>query len=90
MTTGALELQTDDFMELEGLLYQKGGNRDNMLKISEAAKSLQITSRTVLNWIKSGKLPAANFGYAGKAVWRIKESDFDRFLAESEATPSDQ
>jgi excisionase family DNA binding protein len=37
-----------------------------------------VSDQTVWRWIKSGKLPALSLG--GKAGYRIRPDDLDRFL----------
>lgn len=51
---------------------------DKLLNIEEVAAVLRVSTRTVVRYIDSGKLRASKIG-----VWRIKESDVNRFLEES-------
>jgi excisionase family DNA binding protein len=48
---------------------------DKLLTIDELAEILRVSTRTVIRYIDSGKLKASKIG-----VWRIKQSDVDRFL----------
>lgn len=48
---------------------------DKLLTISEVAKILRVSGRTVTRYIESGKLKASKIG-----VWRIKESGLYNFL----------
>jgi|TARA_Y100000034_G_scaffold128172_1_gene182334 excisionase family DNA binding protein len=45
------------------------------LKPSKVAEKLDVSTYTVMRWIKEGKLPAVKI--AGS--WRVKESDADVF-----------
>ena len=51
---------------------------DKLLTIEEVAKILRVSSRSVNRYIESGRLKASKLG-----VWRIKQSDLDRFLEET-------
>lgn len=46
--------------------------------IEELTELLQVTQRTIYNWIKSGKLKAFKIGRG----WRVKREDLDAFLNE--------
>jgi excisionase family DNA binding protein len=48
------------------------------LTVQQVCDQLQISDQTVRRWIKSGVLPATNLG--GKAGYRIREVDLERFL----------
>lgn len=49
-----------------------------LLTISEVAKILRVSGRSVNRYIESGKLTASKIG-----VWRIKQSDLDAFLVKT-------
>ena len=51
---------------------------DKLLTIEEVAEILRVSSRSVNRYIESGRLKASKLG-----VWRIKQSDLDRFLEET-------
>ena len=51
---------------------------ETMLTVRQVCERLQVSDQTVWRWIKSGKLPALNLG--GKAGYRIRPDDLDRFL----------
>lgn len=53
-------------------------SEDKLLNIEEVAAVLRVSTRTVVRYIDSGRLRASKIG-----VWRIKESDVNRFLEES-------
>ena len=46
--------------------------------VAEVAEAVDVSTRTVRRWIKSGELAAHHFG----AVVRIAESDLKAFLAQ--------
>jgi len=56
---------------------------DKLLTLKETAKLLRVSERTIMRYLKSGKLKASKVGQ-----WRIKESDLDRFLKENENNKS--
>ena len=53
-------------------------NMDKLLTLKETAKILRVSERTVMRYLKAGKLKASKIG-----KWRIKESDLERFLKET-------
>lgn len=48
---------------------------DKLLTLKETAKILRVSERTVMRYLKAGKLKASKVGR-----WRIKESDLEKFL----------
>ncbi len=52
----------------------------------EIAKMFRVSLRTVYNWIKSGKLPAAKIG----RDYRITDDDIKQFEANSRKKESEQ
>lgn len=53
---------------------------EDLLTISEVAELLKVSDRTVRNWIEKGTIKAYRFGL----VYRIKKSDFDNFVNQSQ------
>ncbi|MFC1647796.1 helix-turn-helix domain-containing protein [Patescibacteria group bacterium] len=51
---------------------------DKLLTTEQVAELLQVHPFTVLKYIKTGKLKAIKLG----RVWRIRESNVERFLEE--------
>jgi len=51
---------------------------DKLLTTEQVAELLQVHPFTVLKYIKSGKIKAIKLG----RVWRMRESDVERFLEE--------
>lgn len=51
------------------------GNMDKLLTLKETAKILRVSERTIMRYLKSGKLKASKVGQ-----WRIKESQLNEFL----------
>lgn len=50
---------------------------DQYVRIGEAAKYLGVSTKTVRNWISSGRVP----GYrVGGRIIRIKKSELDRLI----------
>lgn len=52
--------------------------KDKLLTAEEAAKILRVSYRSIVRYIEQGKLKASKIG-----MWRIKQSDLDRFLEET-------
>ena len=50
-----------------------------LLTIAQVATTVGVTTRTVWNWIKKGRLPVVRLG----RTVRIKEEDFRRFIDEA-------
>jgi len=48
---------------------------EKLFTLKETAKILRVSERTIMRYLKSGKLKASKLGQ-----WRIKESDLERFL----------
>ena len=48
---------------------------EKLLILKETAKILRVSERTIMRYLKSGKLKASNLGQ-----WRIKESNLNKFL----------
>jgi len=49
---------------------------ERLLTPQEAAKIMAISSRTVKEWLRRGELT----GVKVKNLWRIKESDLEKFI----------
>ncbi len=50
-------------------------NVKNYMTVGEVAKTLRVSQRSVMRYIKAKKLVASKMGQ-----WRIKEGDLDRFF----------
>jgi len=48
---------------------------EKLFTLKETAKILRVSERTIMRYLKSGKLKASKLGQ-----WRIKESDLNKFL----------
>ena len=48
---------------------------EKLLTLKETAQMLRVSERTIMRYLKSGKLKASNLGQ-----WRIKESELEGFL----------
>ena len=51
---------------------------EKLLTLKETAKILRVSERTIMRYLKSGKLKASKLGQ-----WRIKQSDLDKFLKDN-------
>jgi excisionase family DNA binding protein len=56
---------------------------EDFLSPEAVAERLGIKLRTVLEWLRTGKLPAYKFG----RQWRIKRADLETFIAASRVVP---
>ena len=54
---------------------------ERRLTVRQIAEELDVTERTVLNWLRAGRLRGYRLG-GPKAGWRIDASDLERFIAE--------
>jgi len=51
---------------------------EKLLTLKETAKILRVSERTIMRYLKAGKLKGSKAGQ-----WRIKESDLEKFLKEN-------
>ena len=58
------------------------------LTASEAAQYLKIKVRTLLLWVRQGKVKAFALSGTKRRVWRFQHSDLDAVLLESPVLPS--
>ena len=52
---------------------------DDLLTAEQAAAILQLSPKTIKDWLRAGKLPGCKIG----RVWRIKEADLEAFVQAS-------
>ena len=53
------------------------------LTVAEAAKYLKVKSRTLLLWVRQGKVKAFALSGMKRHVWRFRKADLDAALLES-------
>ncbi len=58
------------------------------LTAAEAAAHLKIKVRTLLLWVRQGKVKAFALSGTKRKVWRFRQSDLDAALLESTVLPS--
>ena len=51
---------------------------DKLFTLKETAKILRVSERTIMRYLKSGKLKASKLGQ-----WRIRQKDLEKFLEEN-------
>lgn len=51
---------------------------EKLLTLKETAKILRVSERSVMRYLKAGRLKASKLGQ-----WRIKEGDIERFLKDN-------
>jgi excisionase family DNA binding protein len=56
-------------------------DQDPWLTVQDITRELKVHEESVRRWIRNGDLPAILLGSA-KGGYRIRRSDFDRFLEE--------
>lgn len=57
---------------------QKSPIGDRLLRPEEVAEILQVSRRTVVRWLKEGKLKGVRVG----KLWRVRREDLEEFLAQ--------
>jgi len=55
----------------------------------EAAKYLKVKVRTLLLWVRQGKVKAFALSGTKRRVWRFRRADLDAALLESPVLPSE-
>jgi excisionase family DNA binding protein len=58
------------------------------LTATEAASYLRIKPRTLLLWVRQGKMKAFALSGTKRRVWRFRQMDLDAALLESSVLPS--
>jgi excisionase family DNA binding protein len=58
------------------------------LTVSEAAQHLKIKPRTLLLWVRQGRVRAFALSGTKRRVWRFRQADLDAALLESPVLPS--
>ena len=58
------------------------------LTATEAAEYLRIEPRTLLAWVRQGKVKAYALSGTKRRVWRFRHQDLDAALMESPVLPS--
>jgi len=59
------------------------------LTAEEAAKYLKVKRRTLLLWVRQGKLLAFGLSGTKRHVWRFRKRDLDAALVQSSVLPSE-
>ena len=63
-------------------------NQSEWLTAEEAAKYLKVKTRTLLAWVRNGKVKAFALSGTMRRVWRFRQQDLDAVLMESPVLPS--
>jgi excisionase family DNA binding protein len=58
------------------------------LTVSKAAAYLKIKPRTLLLWVRQGKVKAYALSGTKRRVWRFRQADLDAAMTESPVLPS--
>jgi excisionase family DNA binding protein len=58
------------------------------LTVTEAANHLKVKPRTLLLWVRQGKVKAFALSGTKRRVWRFRQTDLDASLLESSVLPS--
>jgi excisionase family DNA binding protein len=58
------------------------------LTVTEAANYLKIKPRTLLLWVRQGKMKAFALSGTKRRVWRFRQADLDAAFLESSVLPS--
>jgi len=59
------------------------------LTANEAARHLKVKVRTLLLWVRQGKVKAFALSGTKRRVWRFRQPDLDAVLLESAVLPSE-
>jgi excisionase family DNA binding protein len=65
-------------------------NDPDFITVPDISKYLRTTGTTVIAMINNGKIPAIRFGSGKYCYYRVKRSDFEKFLAEAKIVPSEK
>ena len=65
-----------------------GTQTGEWLTATEAASHLKVKSRTLLLWVRQGKVKAFALSGTKRRVWRFRRQDLDAALLESAVLPS--
>jgi excisionase family DNA binding protein len=57
-----------------------------ILTVEQVANEVQVSEKTVYNWIRAGRLKATNIGTKRKANYRIRREDLNDFLSKGIVT----
>lgn len=55
---------------------------------AEAAHHLKVKRRTLLQWVREGKIPAHKLSGTKRRVWRFLKHELDDMLGPSSAVPA--
>jgi len=58
------------------------------LTSSEAAEHLKVKRRTLLQWVRDGKVPAHKLSGTKRCIWRFLKNELDAMLMPSSAVPA--
>jgi len=61
---------------------------NDWLTATEAAQHLKVKARTLLLWVRQGKVKACALSGTKRRVWRFRRQDLDNALLESSVLPS--
>ncbi len=62
-------------------MTERQGAEGEWITVEDIATTLKVHPQTVRRWLRDGELRGVLLGRAG---WRIRQAEFDRFLAERE------
>jgi excisionase family DNA binding protein len=62
---------------------------NDWLTANEAAAYLRVKSRTLLLWVRQGKVKGFALSGTKRRVWRFRQIDLDALLLESAVLPSE-
>lgn len=64
------------------------GSGCEWLTAVEAAQHLKVKRRTLLQWVREGKVPAHKLSGTKRRVWRFLKHELDGMLGPSSAVPA--
>jgi excisionase family DNA binding protein len=69
-------------------MTNESANNNEWLTASEAAQYLKVKVRTLLLWVRQGKVKAFALSGTKRRVWRFRHRDLNAALLESPVLPS--
>ncbi len=70
------------------MMTNSGPQPSEWLTANEAAGYLKVKERTLLLWVRQGKVKAFALSGIRRRVWRFRKQDLDAALVESAVLPS--
>jgi excisionase family DNA binding protein len=70
-------------------MTNQASQHNEWMTANEAAQYLKVRVRTLLLWVRQGKVKAFALSGTRRHVWRFRQTDLDGLLLESAVLPSE-